>query len=156
MPHVFFLNAVRPYKKFDVKNSLKYCKIFKYGYKTYYFSRAIAITFYNSLQCKIDQMKGEILMWRFIQVYDPIDLHVSFLLWSEMDFRFYRNSKLVLIGSDHHQNFDSFATNEAIQCTEIFEYAQKLNNPDFCMITLVYYKFLYIIRCKSLSVFICV
>ena len=57
-----------------------------------------------------------------------------------------RNSKLVLIGSDHHQNFESFATNEAIQCTEIFEYAQKLNNPDFAMVTLVYYKFLYIIR----------
>ena len=51
-----------------------------------------------------------------------------------------------MIGSDHHQNFESFATNEAIQCTEIFEYAQKLNNPDFAMVTLVYYKFLYIIR----------
>jgi hypothetical protein len=58
----------------------------------------------------------------------------------------FRNSKLVLIGSDRRQDFDSFATNEAIQCTEILEYAQKLNNSDFAMVTLVYYKFLYIIR----------
>jgi hypothetical protein len=51
-----------------------------------------------------------------------------------------------LIGSDHHLDFESFAVNEAIQCTEIFEYAQKLSNPDFAMLTLVYYKFVYIIR----------
>ena len=57
-----------------------------------------------------------------------------------------RNSKFVLIGSDRRLDFESFATNEAIQCTEIFEYAQKLSNQDFTMKTLVYYKFVYIIR----------
>jgi len=30
----------------------------------------------------------------------------------------------VLIGSDHHLPFEKFASNEAIQCTEIFEFAQ--------------------------------
>ena len=35
---------------------------------------------------------------------------------------------------------------EAIQMTEIFEYSQKLSNPDFVQPSFLYYKFLYAIR----------
>ena len=55
-------------------------------------------------------------------------------------------SKLVLIGSDKTLGFDAFATNEAIQCTEIFEYIQKLSNPESAMMSLQYFKFVYAIR----------
>ena len=36
---------------------------------------------------------------------------------------------LYIIG-DRNIPFGAFATNEAIQATEIYEYAQKLSNPD--------------------------
>ena len=42
--------------------------------------------------------------------------------------------------------FEQFAINEAIHMTEIFEYAQKLSNPDFVQPSFLYYKFLYAIR----------
>ena len=37
-----------------------------------------------------------------------------------------KSSKLVLIGSSHGLPFEYFANNEAIQCTEIYEYALAL------------------------------
>ncbi|KAK3870545.1 hypothetical protein Pcinc_024242 [Petrolisthes cinctipes] len=43
-----------------------------------------------------------------------------------------KDSKLVLVGSSHSLPFKSFANNEAIQCTEVYEYARALdttNNP---------------------------
>ena len=53
----------------------------------------------------------------------------------------FRNAKLVLILGDRGLNsLDEFATNEAIQATEIFEYAQKLSNPDHMMVNLQYFK----------------
>ena len=54
--------------------------------------------------------------------------------------------KLVLLGTDRTQPFEQFATTEAIQMTEIFEYSQKLSNPDFVQPSFLYYKFLYAIR----------
>ncbi len=59
------------------------------------------------------------------------------------------NNKLVLIGADRTAadiTFDTFASNESIQCTEVFEYVQKLSNPDFSMASLQYFKFVYALR----------
>ena len=57
-----------------------------------------------------------------------------------------KNVKLVLLGADRTLPFEQFATTEAIQMTEIFEYSQKLSNPDFVQPSFLYYKFLYAIR----------
>ena len=42
-------------------------------------------------------------------------------------------SKLVLIGSAHQLPWSQFATNEAIQRTEVFEYAQSLGAADYVL-----------------------
>lgn len=57
-----------------------------------------------------------------------------------------KSSKIVLIGGDRSLPFESFASNEAIQLTEIFEYVQKLSNADHVQHSFLYYKFLYAIR----------
>lgn len=57
-----------------------------------------------------------------------------------------KNSKLVLLSADHRLSFEEFATNEAIQCTEIYEYAQALANPGYLLIHLQMYKFLYALQ----------
>ena len=69
-------------------------------------------------------------------------------LMAQLDFGSYanKNSKLVLITADHSLPFEAFVTSEAIQATEIYEYAQKLSNPDLIIPTLQYYKYLYAIR----------
>ena len=41
---------------------------------------------------------------------------------------------------------EQFATNEAIQITEIFEYVQKLSDSNNILHSFLYYKFLYAIR----------
>lgn len=64
------------------------------------------------------------------------------------------NVKMVLIGSDHRRanlTYDSFATNEAVQCTEVFEYAQRLSNPDHTMMPFQHFKFAYAIRLLDLG-----
>ena len=53
-----------------------------------------------------------------------------------------KSCKLVLIGSSHSLAFNEFATNEAIQCTEIYEYALSLANPAFSLINFQVYKYL--------------
>lgn len=40
-------------------------------------------------------------------------------------------------------SFAEFATNEAIECTEIYEYAQSLSNPGYTLPTLGLYKYLH-------------
>ena len=40
------------------------------------------------------------------------------------------NYHLTLLIGDRSLVFDAFSSNEAIQATEIYEYAQKLSNPD--------------------------
>lgn len=58
-----------------------------------------------------------------------------------------KTSKLVLLLSmPGEKSVDEFATNEAIQCTEIYEFVQKLGNPDFEMPTLQPFKFLHAVR----------
>ncbi len=51
---------------------------------------------------------------------------------------------LIFLGDKN--SLECFATNEAIQITEISEYVQKLANPDFSMKTMSYYKFQYALR----------
>merc|ERR1719309_1941091 len=70
-------------------------------------------------------------------------------LMANMEFGTYsnRNAKLVLILGDRGlASLDSFASNEAVQATEILEYAQKLSNPDHQMISLHFFKYVYAIR----------
>ena len=57
-----------------------------------------------------------------------------------------KHIKMVLIGGDRTLPFEQFAINEAIHMTEIFEYAQKLSNPNFVQPSFLYYKFLYAVR----------
>lgn len=54
-----------------------------------------------------------------------------------------KSTKLVLIGSNHSLSFNQFATNEAIQRTEAYEYAQSLGSqpcslPNFQVFKLIY------------------
>jgi len=44
-----------------------------------------------------------------------------------------KSSKIVLIGSSHGLPLEYFATNQAIQCTEIFEYGRSLGS-DFVLL----------------------
>lgn len=57
-----------------------------------------------------------------------------------------KTSKLVLIGNNHSLPLEEFITNEAIQCTEIYEYAMSLGNPSFFLSNFQYFKFLYACR----------
>ena len=65
-------------------------------------------------------------------------LHASHFcyLMSQTSFGSYnkKSSKIVLIGSSHGLPLEYFANNEAVQCTEIYEYALALGNT---MINLV-------------------
>ena len=38
--------------------------------------------------------------------------------------------KFPFVTGDRSHSFEAFPTNEAIQATEIYEYAQKLSNPE--------------------------
>lgn len=57
-----------------------------------------------------------------------------------------KSSKFVLVGANHGLPFEKFASNEAIQCTELFEYAQSLSNKEFILPAFQPYKFLYATR----------
>ncbi|KAL7396194.1 hypothetical protein ABVT39_001923 [Epinephelus coioides] len=54
--------------------------------------------------------------------------------------------RLVLLGSSHRQSFECFATNLAIQCTELYEYCQTLGGKSLLMPSFQVYKFLYATR----------
>ncbi|XP_023234695.1 protein transport protein Sec16A-like [Centruroides sculpturatus] len=73
--------------------------------------------------------------------------HFCYLM-AQLDFGSYSNksSKLVLLGSSNLLPFQQFASNEAIQCTEIYEYAQTLANPEYVLPHLQAYKFIYATR----------
>ena len=64
---------------------------------------------------------------------------------AQMDFGYYSNktSKVVLLSSSAAQPFDLFATSEAIQCTEVYEYARQLASPDYVIPSFQSYKVLY-------------
>ncbi|KAF3691320.1 Protein transport protein Sec16B Regucalcin gene promoter region-related protein p117 [Channa argus] len=58
----------------------------------------------------------------------------------------HKAERLVLLGSSHRQSFHYFATNSAIQCTEIYEYCQALGGKCFSIPSLQVYKLLYATR----------
>ncbi|CAH1786045.1 unnamed protein product [Owenia fusiformis] len=60
-----------------------------------------------------------------------------------------KTSKIVLIGSSHSLEFEYFANNVSIQCTEVYEYAQSLGNPLFHMTSFQLYKYLYATRLEK-------
>ncbi|XP_068105226.1 protein transport protein Sec16A isoform X2 [Hyperolius riggenbachi] len=57
-----------------------------------------------------------------------------------------KTTKLVLIGSNHSLPFVKFATNEAIQRTEAYEYAQSLGTQTISLPNIQVYKFIYACR----------
>ncbi|XP_073455717.1 protein transport protein Sec16A isoform X1 [Aquarana catesbeiana] len=57
-----------------------------------------------------------------------------------------KTTKLVLIGSNHSLPFAKFATNEAIQRTEAYEYAQSLGAQTISLPNIQVYKFIYACR----------
>ncbi|XP_055940834.1 protein transport protein Sec16B-like isoform X2 [Argiope bruennichi] len=73
--------------------------------------------------------------------------HFCYIM-AQVDFGTYeqKNSKLVLLTADHSLPFEEFASNEAIQLTEIYEYAQSLANSNYMLVHLQLYKFLYALR----------
>lgn len=73
--------------------------------------------------------------------------HFCYLV-AQVEFGNYSNkaSKLVLLSSSSSLSFDGFATNEAIQCTEVYEYARQLAVPEFMIPSFQSYKFLYATR----------
>ncbi|XP_038162086.1 protein transport protein Sec16B [Cyprinodon tularosa] len=54
--------------------------------------------------------------------------------------------RLVLLGSSHRQCFGNFASNSAIQCTELYEYCQTLGGKSFSIPSFQVYKLLYASR----------
>ncbi|XP_077501089.1 uncharacterized protein LOC144111913 isoform X10 [Amblyomma americanum] len=74
--------------------------------------------------------------------------HFCYLM-AQVEFGSYscKSSKLVLLGSSHQTLlFEEFASNEAIQCTEIYEYSQSLANAGYMLPHLQAYKFLHATR----------
>ncbi|XP_044309091.1 protein transport protein Sec16A isoform X3 [Varanus komodoensis] len=62
-----------------------------------------------------------------------------------------KTAKLVLIGSNHSLPFLKFATNEAIQRTEAYEYAQSLGTQPCCLPSFQVFKFLYACRLAEMG-----
>ncbi|XP_035411115.1 protein transport protein Sec16A isoform X16 [Cygnus atratus] len=62
-----------------------------------------------------------------------------------------KTTKLVLIGSNHSLPFFKFATNEAIQRTEAYEYAQSLGTQPGCLPNFQVFKFIYACRLAEMG-----
>ncbi|XP_033923286.1 protein transport protein Sec16A isoform X3 [Melopsittacus undulatus] len=62
-----------------------------------------------------------------------------------------KTTKLVLIGSNHSLPFSKFATNEAIQRTEAYEYAQSLGTQPGCLPNFQVFKFIYACRLAEMG-----
>ncbi|XP_042334135.1 protein transport protein Sec16A isoform X2 [Sceloporus undulatus] len=62
-----------------------------------------------------------------------------------------KTTKLVLIGSNHSLPFQRFATNEAIQRTEAYEYAQSLGTQPCCLPNFQVFKFIYACRLAEMG-----
>ncbi|KAK8734645.1 hypothetical protein OTU49_005913 [Cherax quadricarinatus] len=73
--------------------------------------------------------------------------HFCYLV-AEVEWGSYSNkdSKLVLIGSSHQLPFQAFASNEAIQCTEVYEFARSLDSSNPLLETFQSYKLVYALR----------
>jgi COPII coat assembly protein SEC16 len=67
-------------------------------------------------------------------------------LLAQVEFGFYGQQpspKLCLLGSTATLPLDQFACSEAIQCTEVYEYARRLAEPTFYVPSLQPFKFIY-------------
>ncbi|XP_056012236.1 protein transport protein Sec16A-like isoform X4 [Ostrea edulis] len=77
-------------------------------------------------------------------------LHASHFCYimAQVNFGSYqkKTAKMVLVGSNHSLPLTEFSTNEAIQCTEIYEYANTLGNPSYYTVNFQSFKFLYACR----------
>ncbi|XP_061183855.1 uncharacterized protein LOC133192032 isoform X3 [Saccostrea echinata] len=77
-------------------------------------------------------------------------LHASHFCYmmAQVNFGSYqkKTAKMVLVGSNHSLPLSEFSTNEAIQCTEIYEYANSLGNPSYYTVNFQSFKFLYACR----------
>ncbi|XP_075761504.1 protein transport protein Sec16A isoform X3 [Pelodiscus sinensis] len=62
-----------------------------------------------------------------------------------------KTTKLVLLGSNHSLPFLKFATNEAIQRTEAYEYAQSLGTQPCCLPNFQVFKFIYACRLAEMG-----
>ncbi|XP_031430417.1 protein transport protein Sec16B [Clupea harengus] len=73
--------------------------------------------------------------------------HICYLT-AHSPFGVYTNKaeRLVLLGSSHSLPFLKFAQTSAMQCTEVFEYSQRLGNPAYAEAPFQVYKFLYACR----------
>nr|XP_056716367.1 protein transport protein Sec16A [Euleptes europaea] len=73
--------------------------------------------------------------------------HFCYLM-AQVGFGIYtkKTAKLVLIGSNHSLPLLKFATNEAIQRTETYEYAQSLGTQQCCLPNFQIFKFIYACR----------
>ncbi|XP_023371948.1 protein transport protein Sec16A isoform X1 [Otolemur garnettii] len=73
--------------------------------------------------------------------------HFCYLM-AQVGFGFYtkKSTKLVLIGSNHSLPFSKFATSEAIQRTEAYEYAQSLGAQTHSLPSFQVFKFIYSCR----------
>ncbi|XP_054583178.1 protein transport protein Sec16A [Eptesicus fuscus] len=78
--------------------------------------------------------------------------HFCYLM-AEVGFGVYtkKATKLVLIGSNHSLPFSKFATNEAIQRTEAYEYAQSLGTQSGPMPNFQVFKFIYSCRLADMG-----
>ncbi|XP_049751739.1 protein transport protein Sec16A isoform X1 [Elephas maximus indicus] len=78
--------------------------------------------------------------------------HFCYLM-AQADFGVYtkKTSKLVLMGSNHSLPFLKFATNEAIQRTEAYEYAQSLGAHTCSLPHFQVYKFIYACRLADMG-----
>ncbi|XP_063288941.1 protein transport protein Sec16A isoform X3 [Pelobates fuscus] len=73
--------------------------------------------------------------------------HFCYLM-AQVGFGFFtkKSTKLVLIGSNHSLPFTKFATNEAIQRTEAYEYSQSLGAQTISLPNIQVFKFIYACR----------
>ncbi|KAL1548995.1 protein transport protein SEC16B isoform X2 [Salvia divinorum] len=74
---------------------------------------------------------------------DIIAAHICYLV-AEASFEPYSDSaRLCLIGADHWKMPRTYASPEAIQRTEIYEYSKTLGNPQFVLLQFQPYKYIY-------------
>ncbi|XP_021768481.1 protein transport protein SEC16A homolog isoform X2 [Chenopodium quinoa] len=75
--------------------------------------------------------------------HDVIAAHICYLV-AEAGFELYSDSaRLCLIGADHWNFPRTYASPEAIQMTELYEYAKVLGNSQFVLLQLQPYKLIY-------------
>ncbi|KAJ7557254.1 hypothetical protein O6H91_05G119000 [Diphasiastrum complanatum] len=69
--------------------------------------------------------------------------HTCYLIADANFESFSNNSRLCLIGADHYKYPRTFASPEAVQRTELYEYSKVMGNPQFILIPFQPYKLVY-------------